>query len=190
MDRYDWILEQINNLDVQDLVDLHNEYCEYNNDMDSYIYDIGMIDELLNGSSATDILEQIDFDSFKLTDSYLQYTIYGFHTTNYPLEDDWIFPEDIARSIDEGNFEPSDSIDLAGFNEQLIDKLEELSNDELIKLILSVEGYEQPYYDESTNTWYDSDNDEPIDDNEYEIYIDDLESLVNDYGEEIMEYFG
>ena len=183
MDRFDWILEQLDQLSESDLVALHNEYCEEGNNMDDYIYEMYMLDELLSGS-ATYILNHVNFDSFNLNDDYIQFSVYGVQSSSYP-ENDWIYKEDIARAIDSEDFDPSNYIDLSDYGSQLVEQLHNLSHDELIRLILTVEGY-NPSFDESTNQWYDDDG-ETIDDTEYTIYTDDLESFVDDYQDEILE---
>ena len=184
MDKFEWILEQITDLREWDVVALHNEYCESSNDMDSYIYDMSELDEIISGS-ASEILNQIDLDSFNLNDDYIQYGVHGFSSSDFPLSDGWIYPQDIARAINDGYFDASAYIDFDEFNDNIIQRLQSLGNADLVRVILQAQGY-NPYFDESRNAWYDLDDDELIDDVDYIVYEDDLESLVDDYGEELV----
>nr|DAH88382.1 MAG TPA: hypothetical protein [Bacteriophage sp.] len=50
------LVEYINNMNADEIVALHNNYCEATNDLDSRIYSMWDLDDVLAGMTPTDIL--------------------------------------------------------------------------------------------------------------------------------------
>jgi len=99
MARYEKIKETIENMGVDDIVVLHNNYCEDCNYMDDYIYSMEDLDELLNGHTPLEVLDAVAAD-FNSNDTYIQGGVYGFKSFSYDTEG-FIYPSDIAHYIDE-----------------------------------------------------------------------------------------
>lgn len=108
MTRFERINEILENMDTDELLAVHNKYCQVNNYTDDEIFDMYMIDVILGSGSASEILSQISDGSFNSHDDYFHMTIYGAESFNYPR--DYIYIKDIARYIDrtENSFGNSD----------------------------------------------------------------------------------
>lgn len=122
MTRFERINEILENMDTNELLAVHNEYCQVNNYTDDEIFEMWEINDFLSGT-AEEILNGIVADSFNINNNYFHMTIYGIESFDYP--GDYIYTEDIARYIDrtENNFGNSDIA-------EILDEYEEESEEE------------------------------------------------------------
>lgn len=97
---YDAIIECLNNMSTDDLVNIHNEYCEADNDPDDRIESMIEFDDLLYGKKPSEIAEIISGQDFNVSDNYFWFTIYGVESADF-ADDMPIYREDIAKYIEE-----------------------------------------------------------------------------------------
>lgn len=108
------LTEILDNMDDYEIVELHNRYCEGRNSMDDYIYEMYMIDELLDGLTPKEVLNSVA-SGFNERDSWIQYNGYGYlESSDDPR--DFIFESDIINAIENeensfGNDDIQDAID-------------------------------------------------------------------------------
>lgn len=99
MKRFDLILEALENMDENELVSVHNEYCDAVNYYDDRYYFMDEFDELFYGKSPLEILDAVEND-FSTNDEYFTFNGYGYATsTSYPDID----IETIAEYIDDND---------------------------------------------------------------------------------------
>lgn len=121
---YDAILECLNNMNTDDLVNIHNEYCEANNDIDDRIESMIEFDDLLYGKKPSEIAEMVSGEDFNVGDDYFWFTIYGIESSDF-ADDMPIYKEDIAKYIeDERDSLYNDEI------QEIIDEYEEEEEEE------------------------------------------------------------
>lgn len=103
MDRYERIKEVLDEQTTEELIEIHNRYCEETNNMDDEIFGMDMFDEICDGRTPTDIAQSIFFGDFNPNHSYFCYNGYAnFVSFDYSDEDNSpIYTSDIARWIDE-----------------------------------------------------------------------------------------
>ncbi len=89
MDKYDKILEVLENLSERDLIDVWNGYCDNNSYYDSKIYYMSELDDVygynvFNGMPVSEVAETIrrDFEDFDFDDRYFYVTVFGFESCN------------------------------------------------------------------------------------------------------------
>lgn len=70
----------LKDLDDSQIMTIHNEYCD-RNCYENMIYDMDMIDELLYGRTASEILDSLS-SSFDKNDTFIVDTIYGLQSYN------------------------------------------------------------------------------------------------------------
>lgn len=66
----------LEDLDIEDLVAVHNEYCEGANYMDDWCYNMCELDEILSGATPTEIINSLNSD-FNTNDGYFYYDGYA-----------------------------------------------------------------------------------------------------------------
>ena len=88
------VREAIYDLAESEQIELWNERCEDYNYMDDYIYNNDP-DELMSGQKPSDILSEVDMDSYSLNDDWACYTIYGWASFN------WLSDKNSPFDIDE-----------------------------------------------------------------------------------------
>lgn len=97
------IEEAIEGMCPEDLLALHNEYCEANNCMDDYVYFMEDFDEILSGYSPADVASVVSGgDHFNPNDDYFYFNGYGNLESLPSAEDadgEVIFTGDIAEYI-------------------------------------------------------------------------------------------
>lgn len=119
------VLEMLRDMD-NELIEIHNAYCEKNNSADDKIYSMGMLNEAYYGKDPLDILLDAYNGAFNPNDNWFRWNGYGnLESTNRPI-DDWIDIDidDIADYIVE-NDEDLNSKDIR----DLLDEIE-LENEE------------------------------------------------------------
>ena len=103
MTRYEKIKEVLNNMienmEIKELLQIHNEYCVNSNHFDDYIYNMDQIDEELEGCTPHRIACMTYYSGkFCPAHSYFWYNGYGnLESSDYPL--DKIYIDDIADYI-------------------------------------------------------------------------------------------
>lgn len=118
---YDAILECLNNMDTDDLVAIHNEYCEADNDPDDRIESMIEFDDLLYGKKPSEIADMVSGQNFRSSDDYFWFTIYGVESSDF-VDDMPIYKEDIAKYIEEKH----DSL----YNDEIQEIIDEYEEDE------------------------------------------------------------
>jgi len=99
MDILTKVTEALENMDSEELIILHNNYCDENNYIDDYINDMCMFDELESGRRPSEVLNDIS-DDFNINDNYFVCGVYGY--TSFDYADDPgspVYISDIARYI-------------------------------------------------------------------------------------------
>lgn len=69
------LVDILKSISDSELMTIHNEYCD-KNQYENMIYDMDMIDELLYGKTASEVLDCLS-SSFDKTDSFIVDSIYG-----------------------------------------------------------------------------------------------------------------
>ena len=93
------IVDYINSMNTDEIVALHNDYCEAAGSEDDRIYSMYELDELLEGRTPTDILSMGFYGDFRPHHDFFWFNGYGNlksadHTADMP-----IFAIDIANYI-------------------------------------------------------------------------------------------
>ena len=88
--------------ECDDIVMIHNEYCDANNDPDARIYTMDELDDMLYGKTPTQILMMMHFGNFNPMDEYFRFDGYGnLESTDFP--ETWICLDDIIDYIIDNN---------------------------------------------------------------------------------------
>ena len=99
MNLYDRVLDILGGMDTEDLVSIHNEYCDNNKYMDDYIYNMCDFDDMNSGRLPSEVLNDIG-DNFNINDDYFVCGLYGFDSFDYADDDGSpVCIEDIAKYI-------------------------------------------------------------------------------------------
>lgn len=118
------VLEMLRDMD-DELIEIHNAYCEKINSADDKIYGMGMLNEAYYGKNPMDILLDAYNGAFNPNDNWFRWNGYGnLESTNRPI-DDWVDIDDIADYIVE-NDEDLNSKDIR----DLLDEIELENEDE------------------------------------------------------------
>ena len=126
---YRKLAEIIERLDDNEIVEVHNNYCEEVNYPDDIIYSMAEFDDLVTGT-ASEIINQISVSDFNLNDDYFVFDIYGIKSFSWmgdggcPVDADEIAQYAIDNEEDFGNNEISE------FLEELADREDDGWNDE------------------------------------------------------------
>ena len=99
MEKIKELVDYINSLDDDDLIELHNRYCEAAGCEDDRIYSMYELDEILEGRTPTDILCMGFYGDFRPQHDFFWFNGYGNlesadHTNDMP-----IYASDIANYI-------------------------------------------------------------------------------------------
>lgn len=121
MEKKQKLVEYINGMNDDEVIELHNRYCEAEEDEDDRIYSMYELDELLEGRTPTDILSMGFYGDFRPHHDFFWFNGYGNlksadHTADMP-----IFARDIADYI----LSEEDSLG----NDEIQDILDEEDND-------------------------------------------------------------
>ena len=102
MTLYEQIKNALKNMDINDLVNIHNEYCDAANYPDNRIYSMEEFDELMSGSTPWEIARSAFYGDFRPCDDYFYFNGYGnLASFDYIGEDNTpIYIDDIAEYIE------------------------------------------------------------------------------------------
>lgn len=103
MTRYEKILEALRKFNTEEIVILHNMYCEACNDMDSYVYYMEEFNDIMEDYAPNDLARTIFYGDFRPNDDYFRFNGYAnLESFNYYDEEtSGIYLEDIARYCNE-----------------------------------------------------------------------------------------
>ena len=99
MEKREKLVEYINSLDDDDLIELHNSYCEAAGYEYDRIYSMYELDELLEGSTPTDILLRGFYGDFNPRHAFFWFNGYGNLDSADYMGGTPICAEDIADYI-------------------------------------------------------------------------------------------
>lgn len=120
------LISILEDLDTEELVKVHNQYCEECNYMDDYIYGMECLDEFFgDGMTAYDIIDSLG-SNFNIRDDYFYNTIYGINSFNFlPDGDAPVYISDIAEWM-------LDNMEDCGISDvkELFEEMEEEEEDE------------------------------------------------------------
>lgn len=101
MTKRDQIQEVLDKLPTDELVAIHNEFCDEAGHVDNYIYPMDEFDEIMSGTEPWEIARSAFYGGFKPVCDYFWFNGYGnLASSDYP-EEDQICTWDIARFIEE-----------------------------------------------------------------------------------------
>lgn len=67
----------IDNLSDDELIEAYYKYCEYNNDMDSVVYDMSEFDEVMDCCTPFEIAQKVAYGEFNPSDDWFTFDGYG-----------------------------------------------------------------------------------------------------------------
>lgn len=104
MTRYEKIVDCLENMTDDEIIKLHNEYCQNNCCYDDVIYSMDDFDEIMGNQSAWDVARAAYFGNFSPMHEYWKFNAYGnlksFYNA-YEAKEDEICIDEIATYIDE-----------------------------------------------------------------------------------------
>ena len=121
MEKRKKLVAYINDMKTEEIVELHNSYCEAAGYEDNRIYSMYELDELLEGRTPTDILSMGFYGDFRPQHDFFWFNGNGNLKTADHIADMPIFAIDIANYI----LSEKDSLD----NDEIKDILDEEDND-------------------------------------------------------------
>lgn len=95
MEKRQKLVDYINDMSDDEMVELHNSYCEANNYRDDFIYSTYELDELLEGRTPTDILCMGFYGDFHPQHSYFWFNGYG-NLESADFDDTPVYPPEIV----------------------------------------------------------------------------------------------
>ena len=99
MSRYEQVKEVLDDMDISELVTIHNEWCDAAGYMDNWIYPMDEFDDIMDGQSPWEITRAAFFGEFNPTRDYFWFNGYA----NLESGDGWhdlpIDTSDIADFI-------------------------------------------------------------------------------------------
>lgn len=103
MTRYEKILETISNMNNNEIVSLHNEYCINAFYPDDHIYTMNEIDEQLEGYTPMEIIRKTANNNFNIDDDYFVFDGYlNLISFNNPkCEKSPVYIDELAQHIDD-----------------------------------------------------------------------------------------
>lgn len=101
MTKTEFIIDQLEEMADGSVVSLWNNYCEANNDPDNTIFDMDYFDEMEEGRTPSQVVDDIDED-FDTNDDYIQWHIYGIKSSSDPVGD-FVCLEELAEYIERGD---------------------------------------------------------------------------------------
>lgn len=100
---YNAILETLDNMTIDELVAVHNTYCEYTNVMDEYVHDMEDFNDFFVDYTPLEILRAV-YIAFDINDDYFYFDGYGHACSGCIAGELNIFTDDIATFIvEDGN---------------------------------------------------------------------------------------
>ncbi len=132
---YETLTDFLSNLSNDDLIEIHNNYCDENNDPDSRIYYMVDIDDLFSDMPVSEALDT--FSEVDIHDEYLYFNSYYWKSgDSQDVLDDMIFLSDIAEYIIDtedalGNDEVQEFLDKVHDFDIEVDDLDNLTVDDL-----------------------------------------------------------
>jgi hypothetical protein len=141
--------EMIDDLDNDEKLDLYNQYCEYNNDLESMIYpnDDDFL-ETMFGSDVSAVAKAITYGDYKYNDKYVKFNGYGnlqsYNGLQAALEDNFDYDDLIDFIAEDKNIDFNDlyieyienTLDEAQdfmSSEEFSEALKEYTSEEMIK---------------------------------------------------------
>lgn len=94
------LLEQLEDLTDEQIIEIHNQYCNNIEDYDSKIYEMSEFDDLFSSCTPTEVLDSVD-SNFNSNDKYFQYNETLYTSFNYPENNEHIFLDDIVDNIED-----------------------------------------------------------------------------------------
>lgn len=98
-DRFEKILDYFDGLSEEDIIDMHNEYCEESNYNEFIIYRMHEINDMLSDYTPAEILDLVGEKHFDSTEDFFRFTRNGIESSVEPLRDGWIEIGDIVFYI-------------------------------------------------------------------------------------------
>lgn len=86
MSRYEQVKEILDDMDISELVAIHNEWCDAAGYMDNWIYPMDEFDEIMDGQSPWEIVRAAFFGEFNPTRDYFWFNGYA----NLESGDGWV----------------------------------------------------------------------------------------------------
>lgn len=99
MEKREKLVEYINNLDDDELIELHNSYCEAAGYEDDRVYSTDELDEILDGRTPTDILSMGFYGDFRPQHDFFWFDGYGNLKSADYITDMPIYAIDIANYV-------------------------------------------------------------------------------------------
>ena len=121
MEKRKKLVDYINGMGIEEIVELHNSYCEAAGYEDDRIYSMYELDELLEGRTPTDILSMGFYGDFRPQHDFFWFNGYGNLKSADYITDMPIFAIDIANYI----LSAEDSLN----NDEIKEILDEEDND-------------------------------------------------------------
>ena len=121
MEKREKLVDYINSMKTDEIVELHNRYCEAAGYEDDRIYSMYELDEILEGRTPTDILSMGFYGDFRPHHDFFWFNGYGNLKSADYITDMPIFAIDIANYI----LSEEDSLG----NDEIQEKLDGEDND-------------------------------------------------------------
>ena len=99
MEKREKLVDYINSMNAEEIVELHNRYCEAASYYDDYVFSMDELDEILYGRTPTDILLMSFHGSFNPHHSFFWFNGYGNLESADYMSGTPIYVEDIADYI-------------------------------------------------------------------------------------------
>ena len=99
MEKRQKLVDYINDMKTEEIVELHNSYCEAAGYEDDRIYSMYELDEILEGRTPTDILSMGFYGDFRPHHDFFWFNGYGNLESADYITDMPIYAEDIADFI-------------------------------------------------------------------------------------------
>ena len=99
MEKKQKLVDYINDMKTEEIVELHNSYCEAAGYEDDRIYSMYELDELLEGRTPTDILSMCFYGDFRPQHAFFWFNGYGNLESADYIADMPIYASDIADYI-------------------------------------------------------------------------------------------
>ena len=99
MEKKQKLVDYINDMSDDEMIELHNNYCDATNNADNRIYSVYELDELLEGRTPTDILSMGFYGDFRPQHDFFWFNGYGNLESADNITDMPISASDIANYI-------------------------------------------------------------------------------------------
>ena len=99
MEKRKKLVDYINSMGIDEIVELHNSYCESAGYEDDHIYSMYELDEILEGRTPTDILSMGFYGDFRPQHDFFWFNGYGNLKSADYIADMPIYAIDIANYI-------------------------------------------------------------------------------------------